>query len=1452
MGQQLYATQPVFRAAIDECAAKLTAYLDTPLLDILYPADGNPAPLMATMTYSQPAIFALAYALASLWQSWGIRPSVVLGHSIGEYVAACIAGVYSLDDALKLVAARGRLMDAAPDTGMMATIFATEETVQALLAPYPAEVALAAINAPTRVVISGTQTRVEAILQVCEQQGIEVRRLQVAQAGHSPLLEPILDEFEQVAQTIRYHPPGIPLVAGLTGTLVQGDAVGNATYWRRHLREPVPFTTMVQTLAAQGVGVYLELGSHPMLVSLGPQIVPDAEDMFWVASLHREREHWSQIATGLGNLYLAGVAIDWAAVYPADQHRRVPLPTYPFQRERHWVDAPMPLQQMPVPAMGVGSTHPLLGVPISLAGDNEWRFQSVVTPSQFPWLRDHWVFQTVVMPGVAYIEMALSLGRILFGTDRVRIDDLLIQQAMVWQDEAEMKLVQVVCQPGADPSWSFEIWSVPQQIHPAMTGSPASAEQLPWVCHATGTIAVQHEQVRDEWVDVAALLAPASEIAVDTIYQREHERQFDFGPSFMVMERLWCHEQYSIGTIQVPPHLHSEPTTYQIHPLIIEGCHLTFTVLYPIHSYVPISIRHIHFYGGNADKMWCQAIPRSRTNEGDPIIRADMHLIAPDGRVILKLEEVLYRLAQRETMVGDATANWENWLYTITWQAQKISPARAAATGRWLVVNAACNREHGYGERLISALEAQGQIVVAVAADAPAELAAVLTNDAPLAGVVYLATARDGDPATIPAQTAAVYTGALHLAQALVQHGVGARLWLVSRGSQAVRPGDTVQVNGSVLWGLGRTLRHEYPELAATMVDLPAAPTDNETAWLVAELVTAPDDMHVAYRNGQRFIAHLARYQPRTTEPVFPISSDASYLITGGLGGIGLTLARVLVDQGARHIVLSGRSGTCSEQARQMLAELQQQSATVQIVQADISQYDDTARLLAACNDLAPLKGIIHAAGLLDDGILLQQTTARYQHIAAAKVDGSWYLHRLTRDLALDFLVFCSSESSLLGNAGQANYAAANAFLDGLALHRQAQGLPALSINWGTWSEVGLAAQRAREGAIQIAPAHSLTPEQGAAVFQLVLHQPVSQIGVLPGLEQRNSNGLWQQERSPATAPVTVSATTLRQRLAQTDPGERQALLTEHVQQQIGHVLGRSGAVPMDESFFNLGMESLMVVELRNALQKSLECRLPGTLAFDYPTGDALVGYLVETVLTNLFSQQQQPFDIRPVPRTDTLALSFSQMRFWVLQMARPNDSFYNIQQRFQIIGSLDTNVLEHSLNILIERHEVLRTTFPLVNGQPVQAIADHSTITLDIRDVQDIHPDDQPAEMEYIIRTEVERPFDLATGPLMRILLLHQAADTWLLVVCFHHIVLDEWSLTILYRELAVCYTAITSGQPVAIPPLSIQYADYAAWQHQQLTPEIIASRRAYWETLLADEPAPCASHPNQCRQLC
>ncbi|NJP06797.1 MAG: hypothetical protein HC837_14875 [Chloroflexaceae bacterium] len=236
-------------------------------------------------------------------------------------------------------------------------------------------------------------------------------------------------------------------------------------------------------------------------------------------------------------------------------------------------------------------------------------------------------------------------------------------------------------------------------------------------------------------------------------------------------------------------------------------------------------------------------------------------------------------------------------------------------------------------------------------------------------------------------------------------------------------------------------------------------------------------------------------------------------------------------------------------------------------------------------------------------------------------------------------------------------------------------------------------------------------------------------------------------------------------------------------------------------------------------------------------------------ILLYLQHQQQQPFDIHPVPRTDTLALSFNQMRFWTFQMARPNDSFYNVHQRFQIIGALNPTALEHSFNALIERHEVLRTTFPLVNGQPVQAIADHSTITLDIRDVQTIPPDAQPAEMERIIRTEVERPFDLATGPLMRILLLHQATDTWLLVVCFHHIVLDDWSLTLLYRELAVCYTAITSGQPVAIPPLSIQYADYAAWQHQQLTPDAIASRRAYWETVLADEPAPLSlsSEPMQ-----
>jgi len=365
MGRRLYESEPVFRAAIDECDALLRPYLEHPLLTVLYPDRASPAgtsPLEEGMTYSQPALFALQYALSRLWSAWGVRSSMVLGHSVGEYAAAVVAGVLGLEDGLRLVAARGRLMDSLPRRGAMLAVFVGEAEGAGLVASHAGRVALAAVNGPAEVVLSGESAAIEAIEAELGARGIEFRRLAVAQAGHSHLLDPILDEFERVAATVRFAAPQLELVSCITGRPASPDEIGDPRYWRRHLREPVRFAAAIESLRREGCGIFVEIGPHTTLLGMGRRCLPEGEpgsaggsegpgeadalspEILWLPSLRREWDDRRQVLESLGALYVRGVAVDWSALErgapdaAGAARRRVRLPTYPWQHRSYWLE----------------------------------------------------------------------------------------------------------------------------------------------------------------------------------------------------------------------------------------------------------------------------------------------------------------------------------------------------------------------------------------------------------------------------------------------------------------------------------------------------------------------------------------------------------------------------------------------------------------------------------------------------------------------------------------------------------------------------------------------------------------------------------------------------------------------------------------------------------------------------------------------------------------------------------------------------------------------------------------------------------------------------------------------------------------------------------------------------------------------------------------------------------
>ena len=508
-------------------------------------------------------------------------------------------------------------------------------------------------------------------------------------------------------------------------------------------------------------------------------------------------------------------------------------------------------------------------------------------------------------------------------------------------------------------------------------------------------------------------------------------------------------------------------------------------------------------------------------------------------------------------------------------------------------------------------------------------------------------------------ETATIFScsSTLYLVQALASYPKNPRLSLVTQAAQAVNEYHVQNVVGSALWGMGKVIALEHPELQVVQVDLdPNAKVEMQVESLKSELLateepisatsapdlqTRPHEKQIAFREQTRYVARLsplALPNSRGEDKQKPLTfrDDGSYLIAGGLGGLGLLVARFLVTHGARHIVLVGRRGAREEQQAQ-LSELEQLGASVKVVQADIADTEQLAQALAAAT-YPPLRGVIHAAGILNDGILQQQSWQAFEEVMAPKVTGAWNLHTLTKNQPLEFFVLFSSATSLLGNAGQANHAAANAFLDGLASYRRHLGLPSLSINWGTWNEVGIAARLGLDKLSSKQGEGTITLGQGLQILEQLLkdESAVHQVGVMPiDWPQFLARQLTPQPFfSDAMKSIDTSLGKLtlqerdsrpqgyghniREQLENAPPKEGLTLLQAHVREQVSQVLGidaKTLLAEQDVGFFTLGMDSLTSIELRNRLQASLGCSLSSTLAFDYPTQQALVNYLANELL---------------------------------------------------------------------------------------------------------------------------------------------------------------------------------------------------------------------------------------------
>ena len=885
MARQLYKTSPCFRKEIDRCAAILRPELDKPLLKIIYPLFSNNGrdPLHQT-AYTQPALFAIEYALARLWISWGVRPAAVMGHSLGEYVAACIAGVFSLQDALKLVAARAGLMQALSANGSMYAVMTDLDTVTEAIQPYP-RVAIAAINGSQNVVISGDRDDLTAIVSALKTRKIKTQQLKVSHAFHSPLMQPMLAQFEEVAAKVIYSQPKIKLISNLTAEEATAE-IATPQYWCRHILKPVNFTASMATLASQGYRTFLEIGAKPTLLSMGRHCLKDtdrSETIQWLPSLRPKRSDWQQLLESLAQLYVRGVSVNWAGFERDYSRSKISLPTYPFQRQRFWFEVTtknlQPRPWRPPGKTESDSLHPLLGQRLNSAL-KEIQFESQISRDTPAFLQDHQIYGTAIAPATAYLEMALTAGKTVFKTDNLVLEDVVIQQALPLP-EAQNKTVQLILTPEDSKAYSFQVFSLDSE------GSEPT-----WIVHATGKVLVIEDSNASR-IDIAALQAKYTEpVSVERHYQQFQSRGMEYGSNFQAIAQLWKQsDNTALGQIQLPETLESESQQYQLHPVLLDA---SFQVLGAVFlddespdAYLPMKVQRLSIYGCAGSRLWSQVQIEPVKKKQQKSLSANIRLYDERGNLVARVEGLFLRRVSKNTLKRilqpEEREDPEELFYKIAWQP-KARPQSELTTesGTWLLlVNSSA-----IGKKLASQFEAKGdrctlvtignsyqknnshdyQVNPARLEDFQLLLQEVVPERQPLKGIVHLWSLTDTPSAPLDLETLeqsqiAGCGSVLYLLQAIARVKLSQlpRLWLVTAGSSAIAPADSPQIQQAPLWGLAQTIALEHPDLHCTCIDLETGGESDRLNTLFAELCCPTAEQQIAYRQGVRYVARLVK-----------------------------------------------------------------------------------------------------------------------------------------------------------------------------------------------------------------------------------------------------------------------------------------------------------------------------------------------------------------------------------------------------------------------------------------------------------------------------------------------------------------------------------------------------------------------------------------------------------------
>jgi phthiocerol/phenolphthiocerol synthesis type-I polyketide synthase D len=1176
MGRQLLADEPLFAAAVAELEPVFVEQVGFSLQQVL--DAGEP---VVGIDRIQPVLVCMQLALTELWRSYGVHPDAVIGHSMGEVTAAVVAGALSPADGLKVIVTRSRLMARLSGQGAMALLQLEAPAAEKLIGDYP-DVTVAVYASPNQTVIAGPPEQVDAVIAVVDAQGRLARRIEVDVASHHPTIDPILPELRSALADLASVSPKIPLISTVSQTNGAAPAF-DADYWAANLRNPVRFSQAVAAAGADHTN-FVEISPHPLLTyAIGDtlQSTSPAGRFTVTSAMRREEDETLVLHTQLATL---GVTPPTSGGV-----RLAEIPPSPWLHSSYWIASRSPAHRLP-------DTHPLLGVHVELPSGRDHVWQAEIGTETLPWLADHKVHGQAVMPAASFAEMALAAGREALGlpVEAVQVNELEVEQPLALDRQTRVTTQLAHSDDG-----------IRVEIHASSAGGN-------WRRYAVASINVTR-----------GLPEPLVEAGTDN----------------------------SETEIVLPDGAADHPH-YCIHPVMLDAALQSLAAATradlpedPTQTpYLPVSLATIRVFGQVGRRARCRTELASLEQEGAG------HL----GRVIL-MDDMGTPTAEitgvclRRIDPGMVSLPLEQKIFDTGWVESSTPPESGrgisgASAGSWLLLA----DDDAETTALVAEFAARfgsptRRVISEELSDESAVLEAVAKTAAdpelPPAGLIVFVGKRsfDGTDPDGALQRERELIWAISVAgRAAVDswHGKSPRLWLVTRNGLSVHvdePGDPAI---GALKGLIRNWRFPgeaarvlagEPDLGATLVDLDSA--DDVAAAFISELESPPSDDVVALRKGRRYVERLSRAKLDAGGAIAVVRADGSYVITGGLGGLGMVVVRWLVERGAGRLILNGRTDPSDDQRRD-LADLAN-GAEIVFVSGDIASAGVAERLVAAAEETGrPLRGVVHAAGVTGDGIVAALTREGMERVWAPKVAGALRLHAATATRQLDWWVGFSSMASLLGLPGQLAYTTANAWLDALVAWRRASGLPATAIGWGQWSDVGMSRS------LTYSVLDPITPSEGIEALESLVGGNLTRVGVgrmrldraIAAIPEFRKLGYFETVAQELDSAFDISDVGIRSTVDDRDRSlaavpdwsqlpyeDRQSELEIRLRAILARELRMpASAVDVDKPFPELGLDSMMAMTVLRETKQLVGVDLSATMLWNHPAISSLAAYLAE------------------------------------------------------------------------------------------------------------------------------------------------------------------------------------------------------------------------------------------------